>query len=86
MWTVSSRSCCAVSLCCCLLCRGRVRIYAHQWAGLADGASPEGVPFGGSGKPILRVAAGHITALGPDAYLKSFTRWVPVTVGGLFGV
>jgi hypothetical protein len=58
----------------CLVCRGRPKMYAALWGGLADGASPEGVPFGGSGKPILRCVAGHAANLPPDTYLNSLSR------------
>lgn len=59
-----------------VVCRSRPRLYAASWGGLADGASPEGVAYGGHGKPILRCVAGHAANLPPDMYLGSLSRCV----------
>jgi hypothetical protein len=50
-------------------------LYAASWAGLADGASAEGVPFGGHARPQLRcVAAPNLDKLPAAAYINSLAR------------
>lgn len=58
-----------------VLCRGRPKLYVAAWGGLADGASPEGVPFGGNGRHVLRCVGGHAATLPPDTYLTSLSRY-----------
>jgi hypothetical protein len=49
------------------------------WVGLAQGANPEGLPYGsnhGFSRPVLRCVAGHVNNLHPEYYLKSVGRFV----------
>jgi hypothetical protein len=78
----SETPCCAVLWCVVAVLifvsessRGRPKMYAAQWGGLADGASAEGVPFGGISKSVMRVVGAHVTQLPPDSYLKSLSRY-----------